>query len=64
MYTTNPIIAEITNMAPKGIHNGAVTHHQLQVATTPIPASLSVKKIKNRIVPKPKPVDLLFFSMP
>jgi len=53
-----------TNTTAKGIKIGENTHHQLQVATTPKPASLRVKKIKNRIVPKPKLFDLLFFSIP
>ena len=47
-----------------GIHYGENTHHQDQVATTPQPPSLSVKKIKNRIVPIPIPSEpLLSFSM-
>jgi len=54
----------ITNKPAKGIKIGENTHHQLQVATTPKPASLSVKKIKNKIVLNPILVDLLFFSMP
>jgi hypothetical protein len=52
-----------TNIIVKGIKIGENTHHQDQLATTPIPASLRVKKIKNKIVPNPKPVDLLSFSM-
>lgn len=51
---------KIIKMIVIGIQIGENIHHQDQVATTPHPPSLSVKKIKNRIVPNPKPLELLF----
>jgi len=44
-----------------GIHRGDVIHHHDQYWTGPISASLSVRKIRNRIVPIPNPLfDDLF----
>jgi hypothetical protein len=43
-----------------GIHNGAVTHHQLQSMS---PVNFNVMNIKNRIIPKPKPFDVFFLSL-
>ncbi len=45
---------------PNEIHNGEVTHHQDQVATTPIPANFNTKNIKNTTVLIPIPLFLLF----
>jgi len=44
-----------------GIQSGDVTHHQLQLATSPIRASFNVKNIKNNTVLNPIPpvVELL-----
>ena len=39
-----------------GIHRGDVIHHHDQYWTGPISASLSVKKIRNSIVPIPNPL--------
>jgi hypothetical protein len=43
-----------------GIHNGDVTHHQLQSMS---PVNFNVMNIKNRIIPKPKPFDVFFLSL-
>ena len=39
-----------------GIQSGLVTHHHDQVATCPMPANFSTKKIKNNTVPNPIPL--------
>lgn len=44
------INAQIANIKANGSQSGEVTHHQDQVATCPMPANLSVKKIKNTSV--------------
>ena len=45
-----------------GIQSGLNTHHHDHVATTPQPPSLSVKKIRNKIVPNPIPLDVFLLS--
>ena len=45
-----------------GIQSGLNIHHHDQVATTPQPPSLSVRKIKNRTVPNPSPLDVFLLS--
>ena len=42
-----------------GIQSGERTHHQLHVDTIPTSANLSVKKMRNSMVPTPMPFDLL-----
>ena len=41
------------------IQSGEKIHHQLHVDTIPMLANLSVKKMRNNIVPIPMPFDLL-----
>ena len=60
---------KMIKMNNNGIHNGENIHHQLQVATTPQPPNLSVRRIKNIIVPIPNPeldvsfsFDIYFFN--
>ena len=59
----HPLISmAINTTAPStasGIHSGEHTHHQLHVDTIPTSASLSVKKMRNSMVPTPIPFDLL-----
>ena len=57
-----PIISIVIITATAGSQSGAVTHHQDQFATSPQPPSLSVRNIRNRIVPILKPVDAVLFS--
>jgi hypothetical protein len=55
-------INTITNISAIGIQIGEKIHHQDHVATTPQPPSLSVRKIRNKIVPNPIPFDVFLFS--
>jgi hypothetical protein len=50
------------NTSNIGIQIGLNIHHHDQVATTPQPPSLSVRKIKNRTVPNPSPLDVFLLS--
>jgi len=56
------IMIRVINTATDGIHNGDVTHHQDHLATSPQPPSLSVRNIRNRIVPNPKPAAVFLLS--
>jgi len=50
-----PIISTI--IAAIGSHMGDVTHSQDQLATTPILASLSIRKTRKRSIAHPDPED-------
>ena len=54
----NNVPVNTNNTNAIGIQNGEKTHHQDHVATTPIPASLSTKNIRNSTVPIPIPSDV------
>lgn len=56
------IMIRVMITATIGNHNGDVTHHQDHLATSPQPPSLSVRNIRNRIVPIPKPADVVLLS--
>ena len=60
MAITTAAIATIAKPSKIGIHSGEVTHHHDQVATCPMPASLRVKKIRNKTMPIPRPLDVDF----
>ena len=46
-----------------GNHNGDVTHHQDQLATSPIPANFKVKNTMKIIVPRlPDLYNIIFLS--
>ena len=58
------VINNIAKTKAIGIHNGAVTHHHDQFATSPIFANFITKKTTNKIVPKPIEVlVVLLFSI-
>ena len=52
IITNTPTIPSIQNVIKKPIHNGEQTHHQDQVATTPIPPNFNARNIKNTEVLK------------
>lgn len=54
----NTVPINNSNINAIGIQSGEKTHHQDHVATTPIPASLSTKNIRNSTVPIPIPFDV------
>jgi hypothetical protein len=53
------IIVTIKSNTTIGTHNGLVTAHHDQLATTPTPANLSVRNIRNIIKPIPIPPEFL-----
>jgi hypothetical protein len=55
-------INAINTTSAIGIQIGEKIHHHDHVATTPQPPSLSVRKIRNIIVPNPIPFDVFLFS--
>lgn len=59
----NPAIKTTKQNIASGIQIGEHTHHQLQFATAPRPANLSVRKMRNNTVPMPMPFDLLLSSL-
>lgn len=52
MPNITPITRKIAITIPNEIHSGDVTHHHDHAM---LPVNLRTKKIRNRMVPKPKP---------
>ena len=66
MFDTNknaPYKIAIAITRTNGIQTGLNTHHQLQVATSPAPANLSVIKIISKTAVKLKPVEFVSFAI-